>query len=281
MQEPLLHALPDQNQGINRNVPNIARGKLGWYPRWWIISALLSSIVIVLIALIAPYSTCTLQGPFHFVCDFNGWNPIFQVLCIWALFGVFWLLAVALGVRAIEVPRREHERSALAKFFRSLSQFGSLHSLLLFYGLIAIGLLFTMWWMQKTTFLAFSFASIVAFVANCSFFQRISRRQRRVYLMLYGLQGIVGLFMIGIFHRFNAPEMPFLLLEGLLVLVGIIALFRPVPLEDTLTAQEILEESIRQSMAPSYTLRNMWPFNRFFSNRPLGAPPRNRGQGTP
>jgi hypothetical protein len=203
---------------------------------------------------------------------------MFQVLSIWAVFFVIWGLALILGMKTIEVPRRDHGK--VSQFFRSISEFGPLHLLLVTYGLIALVALLAMWWMQKTTPLAFAFSAIVVFVMNCSILQRQTGRGRRSWLLLCGFFAVVCLVFIVIYRRFAIVETPFIMAEGLVALVGGWAIFwRPRP-EQQLTAQDILDASINQASSPLYILRSIWPINRIFPNRTTGNPPGNAGAGT-
>jgi hypothetical protein len=268
MQEPLIRAVPDPNQRVDRNVPSIVRSRGGWYPRWWILSAFFCSLVIMFGSLTWYLSPCSTPGNFNFLCYFATWHPLWQVLFTWLIFLIFWAIALLLGIGAIEVPRRE--RSRFAVFFRSVSEFGPLHPLLLFYGFFALCGLIAMWYMGRTTPLAFATTSIVVFVANCSFFQRRSGREQRFYLILYGILGLAGIGLSIMYRRFAPSETPFFLVEGLLVCVGVWAIFwRPRPPRQ-LPAQELLEESIALTTSPLYLLCSIWPFNRFFPNRPVG-----------
>lgn len=264
MQQPLLRATPNPNQEVNRDGPNVVRHRGGWYPRWWIISAFFCSTLIIFTILFGRFLPCFTTNAY--LCHVDTWYPVLQVLLIWSIFIIFWWLALLFGLGPIEVPGRE--RSQIARFFRSVSEFGPLHLLLMIYGSVALCGLAAMWLLDRTTPLAFAVASIVVFVANCSLFQQSTGRERRRYLIGYGVLALIALVLTLLYRLQSEAETPFILAELLFIGIGIRAIFwRPRPARQ-LTAQEELDENIAQAASPLYILRSAWPFNRFFPNRP-------------
>lgn len=252
------------NPPINRDVPNIVGNRSGLYPRWWILSAFVTSILAILLLLLGPHIACSATGN---LCHFTTWHPIIQVLVIWAAVILIWFLALIFGIGSIEVPRRE--RSRPAEFISSFSEFGPLHPLLLIFGALALCGLIAMWIFDSTTGLAFAFCSIVVFVANASLFFRRTGYQQRSSLIGYGILGLLGLVFTLLYRLQNPHEQPFYLAEAVLIIVGIWAIFwRPRPAQ-TLTAQEQLDANIAQATSPLNILRSFWPFNRLFPNRPF------------
>jgi hypothetical protein len=257
MQEP-------PNQLVNRDVPTVVGSRGGLYPRWWIVSAFITGILAILLLLVGPYVPCSATSN---LCHFTNWYSILQVLVVWAVFVLVWFLAMIFGIGSIEIPRRE--RSSLAEFVRSLSEFGPLHSLLLIFGTLALVSLIAMWVLDSTTPLAFAFCSIVVFVANASLFFRRPVYQRRNSLIGYGVLGLLGLTLTLIYRLQNIAEQPFFLAEGLLIVTGIWSIFwRPQPAQLP-SAQDQLDANIAQATSPLYVLRSIWPFNRLFPNRPF------------
>lgn len=251
------------NPPINRDVPNIVGNRGGLYPRWWILSAFITSILAVLLLLLGPHIACSATGN---LCHFASWHPVIQVLVIWLAFILIWLLALIFGIGSIEVPRRE--RSRAAEFISSASEFGPLHLLLLIFGGLALCGLIAMWILDSTTGLAFAFCSIVVYVANASLFFRRTGYQQRNSLIGYGILGLLGLVLTLLYRLQDPREQPFYLAEALLIIAGIWAIFwRPRPAQET--AQEQWDANLAQTTSPLYILRSFWPFNRLFPNRPL------------
>ncbi len=256
-----MQQLPDPP--VNQNVPDIVGNRGGLYPRWWILSAFVTSILAIMVLLLGPYFPCSATGN---LCHLTTWNPVVQVLVIWAAFILIWLLALIFGVGSIEVPRREVSR--LAEFIRSVSEFGPLHPLLLIFGAIALCALAVMWIVDSTSPFAFAFCSIVVFIANASYFFRHNGRQQRGYLIGYGVLALAALILTLLF-RLQSDMEPYFLAEALLIGIGVWAIFwHPRPTRQ-LTAQEQLDQSNAQARRPLYILRSFWPINRFFPNRPV------------
>jgi hypothetical protein len=263
MQQPILRTAPPVNQPVNRNVPNIIGNRGGWYPRWWVLSAFISSVLLLLLTLFGRFFACSATSVG--LCNVASWHPVLQVAVIWAAFVLIWLLAFIFGVGTIEVPRRD--RSSAAEFFRSLSEFGPLRFLLLLYGVIALWLLVVLWFLDRTTPISFAFLSMVVFVANCSFFHGHSAVEQRRYLIGYGVIALFAFIMTALYRSQNVAESPFLLAEGLLILSCIVAVIRR-PRQAQLTAQQLVNANINRAASPLYVLRSLWPINRFFPNRP-------------
>lgn len=256
-----MQQLPDPP--VNQNVPDVVGNRGGLYPRWWILSAFVTSILAIMVLLLGPHFPCSAAGN---LCHFTTWNPVVQVLIVWAAFILIWLLALILGVGSIEVPRREVSRPA--EFVRSISEFDPLHPLLLIFGAIALCALVAMWVVDSATPFAFAFCSIVVFIANASHFFRHTGRQQRSYLIFYGVLALIALILTLLF-RLQSEMESYFLAEALLFGIGVWAIFwHPRPARQ-LTAQEQREQSNAQARRPLYILRSFWPINRFFPNRPV------------
>jgi hypothetical protein len=270
-------------------MPNLWRSRGGCYPRWWVLAAFLLASLSVLVILLwspllCPRQPARLSLP---ICTIAIWPVLLQILILWLLFAALGVLTFMLGVGLIEVPRRERNR--VVDVVRAASEFGPLHPMLLLQGALALCGIIALWWLDRTPPVAFALLSILVFVANCSFFQRIPQIVRRYYVMGYGFLSLIGLilaFLLKHYLQTGIPEgdQPLLASEALLVLLGIGAIFwHPRP-EQPLTAQEALDESIAQVATPLYALRSMPGMNRLWPNRPIQAdnqqnPPPGGGGG--
>lgn len=283
MQDPLLHTFPEPepanqaNQAIDRDVPTIGRGRLGWYPRWWILAAFLCSIIIVIGLLVWQPLLCPDQGNGTapaLICHITSWVSPVHVALIWLLLLACWFVA-ALGFNLVEVPRAE--RSTVGEILRSLSEFGPLHTMLLIQGGVALVIINIMWWLDNSPPIAFTFLSIVVFLANCSLFQRMAPAARRLSLIGYGIVSLGCLvvevllkpnFLFPLFHAPPQEVWPLVCTQVLLIFVGIGAIFwRP---RDTtqLTARQAMTRNVRRFDSPFAALASVWPFNRIFTPRP-------------
>lgn len=251
------------DQQINRDVPRVVGERGFFYPRWWVLSALVLSLLFVIVLCFGRFFPCSAVGD---LCRFTGWHPVFQVAALWLAFLLVAGLAFLLGLGSIEMPTPQ--RSGVAGFFRTISQFGPLRLLLEFYGAIALTVLCAMWLLDRAMPLAFAYLGMVVFVGNaCFFYQRPAREQRRL-LIVYGVAGLVSLPVTALYRLANPQIWPFFLAGALLLISGLAALFwHPRP-ERPLTAQEQLDASIARAATPGFLLRNLWPLNRFLPNRP-------------
>ncbi|HEU5382462.1 MAG TPA: hypothetical protein VFV38_44185 [Ktedonobacteraceae bacterium] len=252
---------PDQR--INRNVPNVVGARGFFYPRWWVLSALIMSLLFLLVFCFGRFFPCSSAG---YLCSFSSWHPVFQVAATWLVFLLLAGLAFLLGLGPLEMPRRH--RSPLARVVRNISEFGPLRLLLQFYGVIALGVLIVMWLLDRATALSFAYLAIVVFVGNTSFFHQRSARDRRVYLIGYGVVGLLAIIATALYRLANPDIWPFFLAGALLMISGIAASFwRPRPTR-LLTAQEQMNLNIGRAVTPGFLLRNIWPFSRLMPNRP-------------
>jgi len=274
MQEPLLQPVPNAGQNQAPYMPNLWRSRGGCYPRWWVLATFLMAILTVVVMLLWNPVICPRQAG-HLalpICAVATWPALLQILILWLLFAALWVLTYMLGLGLIEVPRRE--RNPVVDVVRAASEFGPLHPLLLIQGVIGLGWIIALWWLDRTPPVTFVLLSILVFVANCSFFQRIPPIVRRYYLLGYGFLSLIGLllaFLLKHYLQTGIPEgdQPLLASEVLLVLLSIRAIFwHPQP-EQPLTAQQALDESIAQVATPLYALRSMPGMNRLWPNRPI------------
>jgi hypothetical protein len=288
-QDPYLHAAPNPVQpppaeplrgdgDVGRNIFNIVGERGGWYPRWWIIATFCCSMFVTIIVLlwhplICPDQQINASQPI--VCGFTQWADFWQIALIWLLMLLLWLLALIFGMGAVEIPARQ--RSRFGELLRAISEFGPIHILLAFQGLAALPLLLGTWWFNRSTPLSFAFLSMTVFLSHCSYFQRITPLDRRNWLIGYGVLA-VALFFIEFFfkpdfrtHLPSTNEWPLLVVQILLVIVAIIAIFRRPQPAPNLSAQEQLQQNVPRTTEPFYVLRSIWPFNRLFPPPPIGG----------
>jgi len=308
MQNPQLHTMPNrrrnqrQNQAATppppptqpdaddataqpaagRNIPDIIGPRGGWYPRWWIISAFFSSIVITIVILLWNTALCRPHGTtLPFICNYTNWPSVGQIPLIWVLFLVLWYPIFSIGMKQVEIPGTK--RSRFGNIVRSFSQFGPVDSLILLQGCIALSLIIVMWWLDLSTPLSFAFLCILVFLANCSFFQRLFTEDRITFIRIYGLTALVGII-IDIFfkpnfwsHVSSNSELPLFCVQIILLIVGVITFFwRPRP-DAQLTAQQQRNRNINRLTGPFALLGTLWPFRYIFPPRPVGTGP----QGNP
>ncbi len=288
MQNPHLGAIPDRaanaapgpganNPALpaNRNIPDIVGPRGGWYPRWWLLSAFLSSIVVMLLILLWNVMLCRQTGGVQPpVCNYTRLPSVVQVPAIWIIFLGFWLLTLSIGIKQVELPASK--RSSFGNVLRSFSQFGPVRALLIVQGCIALLLIIVMWWRDQSTPLSFAFLCIIVFLAHCSFSQQLIPEDRRTGLLVYAFLALCGFFAEWIFKtNFWPPSdnaWPLLCVQGILLIVGVIAFFRRSRAATQRTAQDQLNINIDRQAGPLAVLRRVWPLSRIWPPRPIGAP---------
>ncbi len=174
----------------------------GWYPRWWLLSALFCALLIGVVQSLQVYLCHDTLASSNF-CQFSSWTDWRQALVIgvlWLLFLLMWLPGYLFGTGPIEI---DQAHDFISGAVRSISQFRSVYALLLIYALISFIALILMWRFQSVPSLAFVLCSIGLFVTNCHFFYRKSPGEQRRYLLGYAFLGIVcalGMILIGPFQ---------------------------------------------------------------------------------
>lgn len=172
-----------QNQARDRDVVDIGRGRRGWYPRWWILSALFINATAVVCYLCWWYIPCHAQDPNSFdivgyVCDSVGHTslpPWLQIGAIWLLFLLGWLVAYLFGMRPLE--RLDQRRGLVARFLRNISNFHGLRLVLVIYGgLTSLFILFLMLGRHLQP-VPFALGVIIVFVGVCAFFYNPTPRR--------------------------------------------------------------------------------------------------------
>jgi hypothetical protein len=297
MQDPLQGAaMPAGQPGPQQaaqNIPQIVRGRSGWYPRWWILAAFCSTITFIVGRLLWTPILCPdpgLRVTRAFICQVSNWpepvQALLALLLIVGLFCGFYLLAFTIGFGPVEVYR--NERSVFATTLRAMSEFGPLYPLLMLYGSVALVFIFVMWWLDVLRPFTFAFLGISVFLAMCCQFHRFRPDERRSCLILAGLLTIV-VFAVEIMFKPNfmsdllrADELLLLCVQAILVLVMIWLIIRRPPPDPQLTAQDATNINIDRAATPLFALGSIMPFRHIFAPRPVMPGQANaNNQGTP
>ncbi len=282
-----------QNQP-DAHIPNVVGSRSGWYPRWWLLAALLFCIIMVIGMLLWTPVICPDQQHQPLICSVTSLPYLLQVLLIWLIFFLCWFPLSIFGISLVEVPRRDY--SLVGSALRSISQFSALHPMLLIQGGVALVLLDVMWWLSNSPPDSFAFLGIIVFLAHCSFFQRLDPRVRRSYFIGYGVLALIAftaqaLLRRDFFSRWPTnDEWPLISVEVVLFIIGIVAVVLEISRPRRaaqLTAQQARNANINQVASPFNVLRSMYPFSRIFPMRPPVVnranqpPPGNPDPGAP
>jgi len=218
VQDTLAPSQADQNRLA------ITRRYSGWYPRWWLLSAIFCTLLIGTLRLI-KYLTCTSTQSTALLCQIDSWTnwtnwtdwrQEIVVGIIWLIFLLGWLFAFKLGVGPIEIAK---QRSPITKFFRAISQFETIYLLLLVYGIIALACILIICGFGKFNPIVFSLASIVVFIANCSFLYKRSLEGRHLFIITYAALAFICLGVMFLSGRFQLTIALMLIGSGLWSLV--------------------------------------------------------------
>src|SRR5438552_3563787 len=139
-QQPLPHAtqmssptaaLPDPQQGQNAgsNRLDISRPYRGWYPRWWLLSAFFSSLMIGIWALVGHFVCGPATTANALICQvqvWSDWRICLPVVAIWVLFLLGWLIAFMLGTGPLEISKQKN--NPITNFLRVVSDFQPIYS---------------------------------------------------------------------------------------------------------------------------------------------------------
>ena len=190
----------------------------GWFPRWWLLSALFCSVLIGLIALLLT-STCATRSS-ALLCQMAQWTDVRQeipVVVAWVVFLIGWIIAHIYGVIYIEVDRQT--RSPIAQLLRTISEFETTYALLYIYAGIAFWLIVLMWYFNRLQTAAFIICSLVVFVGGSCFLHfRRSPADQRTWL---SGASIFSLFCIGVMFLIGPINIPLLTAEILVILIAI------------------------------------------------------------
>lgn len=190
----------------------------GWFPRWWLLSALFCSILIGLIALMVS-STCASRSS-AVLCQMAQWTDVRQEIPVgvaWLVFLIGWIIAHIFGVIYIEVDRQI--RSPIAQLLRTISEFETTYTLLYIYAGIAFWLIVLMWYFNRLQTAAFIICSLVVFVGgSCFLYTRRSPADQRTWLVGASLFSV---FCIAIMFLLGPVNIPLLTAEILIILIAI------------------------------------------------------------
>jgi len=237
-------------QPLNQNVPqNIAR-KRGWYPRWWILSAVFCAILVSAIWLLQRY-VCDIRHSNALICHVDSWNQWWQqelvVLTLWVLFALGWLGAYCFGVGTVEV--NEDKRGVLANIVKKLSDHGPIRNLLFLYGLALLFALVILWFLKYPMQpVGFAFVCIIIFIANCCFLYGQEPASQLQWLRGYGVTMVITIAMMFLFGIFQ----PLLFIaECFVLIVGFLAFFLRSPTVVGLSSEQQLQKDIEETISPT------------------------------
>lgn len=196
----------------------------GWYPRWWLLSAI-GSYIFVLLVIGLRYGACAVVQSDQGICRSDNptsWQQQAMIVgAIWLLFLLGWLFSYAFGFGPLEVVK---QGDSLTRFLRSMTQFTPIYSLLLTYAGISLISIIVFWRLNYFQPVAYALACIVIFVAISCLLHRTPPENRRSIIggcIFLSVIGAVVMFYLG-------PTQPIILgTECLIVLVGGWMFFRP------------------------------------------------------
>lgn len=256
----------------------------GWYPRWWLLSALLCAVVIGLLRVLQPV-ICAGRLAQSQLCGINTWTDWRQgliVAAIWLMFLLGWLAAYVFGVGIIEISQK-HRRTPAVRVIRALSEFRALHVLLLIYGIVALCVIIVTWFLNVFQPVGYALSCIVVFVGNSSFLYRREPGERRLLLVAYGVLAVVAMAVMlgsGLFQPIIFST------EVIIFLAGIWFLFRRPQASSAatpLTAEERLAQANAGASRPGNIFRDL--LRSWFRNNPNAGNANqqagNTNQGSP
>ena len=262
MQQPLptatttIAATPPLAPPVPPAVHNPSVSFIGWYPRWWFLSALSCLSLVALVYLLQPY-VCKGRIAGSLLCQFSQWTDWREglvIASIWLLFLLFWVAFMILGIRPLELTSASR-KSLIARFLVTISQVRPVYVLLLIYSGLALIFLGAMWLRGFFHPAAYAACWMLLFVTNSAFFHRLAPRDRKLYLIAYGVIGVVVIVVMWLTDAYQAALLVTMLL---LILSAIWAIFfyRPgVQTSTPLTPEEALRAANAQMASPIEILR--------------------------
>ncbi len=224
MHDPLISSEDAQTR------PDPVRSPVGLaYPRWPLLSSIFVSGIVGIVCLLWRFAPCP-PGFLHFTCGIGLWPGWLDMVFLWCLFLLGWLLAFIFGYGTIEVSSRRDQ--GVRGVLRSISSFEPVRHLLYMYaGLAFLGIV-GLAWLKQFQFVPFALATIVIFVALWTVFRQ--RRQQR-----QGGQGQSDEDLLRQSIRYSAR--PGYVFRSLPLIRGIWPPYPPVRAGDTLGAQQPLD----------------------------------------
>lgn len=253
----------------SESLRDLIRQYAGWYPRWWLLAAFLCTFAIIAGMLTWDGLLCPstrINSSDALICHVPDVSYLFQILLIWLLFGLLWLLTFTFGFKLTELPTDQSGTCRFSKILRACTAFEPLYPALLAQGAISLLLINIMWWHDNSPPISFGLLAISVFIAHCSLFHHSPPARHRLYLSAYGLLCLLLLLAEVLFKRnFQAhlgDEWLLLTIEILLVFIGIGAIFWRS--QHTRPTRHQLPAIMNASISPLTVLSSLWPFNHLF-----------------
>ncbi|GHO46298.1 hypothetical protein [Ktedonospora formicarum] len=274
MRQPeLKHESSAQTNETNTDTEAI-RSYMGWYPRWWLLSAFFSSLIVITGLAIWDTWLCSisqLETNAALICHLKGMPYLIQIVLIWLLFALLWLLMFIFCFKPIEVSSKQQGR--IANLLRAASNFKPLRPVLVVQGILSWLLIIILWWRDDSPPVAIAMLAICVFLAHTHLFYRSTSERKRLYLSAYGMLCLSLLFIELLFKRnfqtHLSSEWPLISFEIIMVFIGIGAmLWHHQP--DTQTSIITQPLPIRQHasrISPLTVFSALWPFNHLFPPR--------------
>lgn len=252
---------------LSESLRDTIRQYAGWYPRWWLLAAFLCTLAIVAGMLTWDGLLCPsvrVNSSEALICHVPDVPYMLQILLIWLLFGLFWLLTFTFGFKPAELPT--NQPGIFSQILYSCTAFGPLHPALLAQGAISLLIINIMWWHDNSPPIPFALLAISVFIAHCSLFHHSPPARQRLYLSAYGLLCLLLLLVEALFKRnfqvHLGGEWPLLTIEILLIFVGVGAIFWRT--RTTRPARHQLPATMSSSISPLTVLSSLWPFRHLF-----------------
>ncbi|MHB8596820.1 MAG: hypothetical protein ACYDER_08415 [Ktedonobacteraceae bacterium] len=262
---------PGQNQTTNNQLLDPTAPYRGWYPRWWLLSAIFCSILIALFTIFQPF-ICSAKASLAPLCQINSWSDwreYLVVAVIWLVFLTGWLVGLVFGFRAIEVTKPY--RSGISSVLRAMSEFKTIYGLIYILGTLAFFAIVVRWYLNWYQSIVFAYCSIVVFVAVSCFMYRCDPEERRMYISGTGFFALI----CAIIMLWIGPFQPVILTtEIIIAIMGISRLFRRPrqPAQSpTLTPQQILAMTNARAITPGAVFMALF-YAIFRRNRNLNQP---------
>jgi MFS family permease len=253
----------------NPPLPDLSAPYRGWYPRWWLLSAIFCSIATALFIQFQPI-ICSLRSSTSPLCQIDSWTDWREfavVAVIWMIFLLGWLVALVYGFSTIEVSRQH--RTGIATVLRAMSEFKTIYGLIYIFSTVAFFSIVVCWYLNWYRSIVFGYTSIVVFVGATCFMYRCTPEARRVYLVGTGIFAIIS----AIIMLWIGPIQPVIFAtEMMIASAGIWRLFRrprPTAQAATLTPLQILAAKNANAITPGAVFMAL--FSASFRRNPPAA----------
>lgn len=181
-----------------------------WYPRWWLLATFFCALALGLFQLwqaMPCQETGALAGTgfCQVTIAFTAWltwrDPLHQILTLVGITIVYvlvWMVTFSVGMKPVQIKR---SRDFLPGFLRAISEFRTISRLIYVYAFFAFLALVLMFFLQRVSTAAFALCAMILFVANSNVFYRLSQRERRQFLLGYGIAVVPLLAIMVILNR--------------------------------------------------------------------------------